>query len=205
MTALDILLLLPLGVGAVKGFRRGLVLEVVSLLAFVLAVVGGLSLLSAAVPLVRQYVGDAFGMLPLVSFALVFVAIMWGVHLLGGLLKTAVHLTPLGVLDNLLGGAAGVLKGVLGLSLLLHGTGLAGLNLLSPNLVTGSQVLPIVQQATPMGGPVQYLRADRAGPGVGNVAGADSPRRFSAGAQSAAALPATGGHFEEPHVHLPVG
>ena len=150
MTALDILLLLPLGIGAVKGYRRGLVLEAVSLLAFVLAVVGGLSLLSAAVPLVRQYVGNAFGMLPLVSFVLVFVAIMWGVHLLGGLLKTAVHLTPLGVLDNLLGGVAGVAKWVLGLSLLLHGAGLAGLHLLSPGLVAGSQVLPIVQQATPL-------------------------------------------------------
>lgn len=150
MTALDILLLLPLGIGAVKGYRRGLVLEVVSLLGFVLAAVGGLSLLSAAVPLVRHYVGDAFGLLPLLSFALVFVAIMWGVHLLGGLLKTAVHLTPLGVLDNLLGGAAGVIKWVLGLSLLLHGTGLAGLHLLSPKLVAGSQVLPIVQQATPL-------------------------------------------------------
>ena len=150
MTALDILLLLPLGIGAVKGYRRGLVLEVVTLLAFVLAVVGGLSLLSAAVPLVRHYVGSAYGMLPLVSFGLVFVAILWGVHLLGGLLKTAVHLTPLGVLDNLLGGAAGIIKWVLGLSLLLHGTGLAGLHLLSPGLVAGSQVLPIVRQATPL-------------------------------------------------------
>lgn len=150
MTALDILLLLPLGIGAVKGYRRGLVLEVASLLAFVLAVVGGLSLLSAAVPLVRHYVGDAFGMLPLLSFALVFIAIMWGVHLVGGLLKTAVHLTPLSVLDNLLGGAAGMLKWVLGLSLLLHGTGLAGLRLLSPKLIADSQVLPFVQQATPL-------------------------------------------------------
>jgi membrane protein required for colicin V production len=114
MTALDILLLLPLGIGAVKGYRRGLVLEVASLLAFVLAVVGGLSLLSAAVPLVRHYV------------------------------------TPLGVLDNLLGGVAGVVKWVLGLSLLLHGTGLAGLHLLSPGLVAHSQVLPFVQQATPL-------------------------------------------------------
>ncbi|GAA4366675.1 hypothetical protein GCM10023185_38000 [Hymenobacter saemangeumensis] len=149
MSALDVLLLLPLGVGAVKGYQRGLVLEVASLLAFVLGIVGGLSLLSAAIPLVRHYVGDAFGMLPLVSFALVFIAIMWGVHLLGGLLKTAVHLTPLGMLDNLLGGAAGVLKWVLGISLLLHGTGLAGLRLLSPGLAADSQVLPFVQQATP--------------------------------------------------------
>ncbi|MEJ7662356.1 MAG: CvpA family protein [Hymenobacter sp.] len=41
MTALDLLLLLPLAVGTVRGYRRGLVLEVVSLLAFVLGVVGG--------------------------------------------------------------------------------------------------------------------------------------------------------------------
>ncbi|WP_375418544.1 CvpA family protein [uncultured Hymenobacter sp.] len=150
MTALDLLLLLPLGVGTVQGFRRGLVLEAVSLLAFVLGVVGGLSLLSAAVPVVREYVGEAFGLLPLVSFLLVLVLIMWGVHLLGGLAKTAVHLTPLGVLDNLLGGAAGALKWLLGLSLLLHGLSLSGVQLLSSGVAAGSQVLPLVRAATPL-------------------------------------------------------
>ncbi len=150
MTSLDLLLLLPLGVGTVQGFRRGLVLEAVSLLAFVLGVVGGLSLLSAAIPVVRGYVGEAFGLLPLVSFLLVMVLIMWGVHLLGGLVKSAVHLTPLGMLDNLLGGAAGALKWLLGLSLLLHGLRLSGFSLLSPALMAGSQVLPLVQAATPV-------------------------------------------------------
>ena len=150
MTALDLLRLLPLGVGLVKGYRRGLVLEAVSLLAFVLGVVGGLSLLSAAVPVVRSYLGELHGLLPLVAFLLVLLAIMWGVYLLGGLLKTAVHLTPLGVLDNLLGAAAGALKWLLGLSLLLHGTALAGLPLLAPSLAKGSVVLPWVQKATPL-------------------------------------------------------
>lgn len=150
MSAFDLLLLLPLGIGAVKGYRRGLVLEVASLLAFVLGAVGGLALLNDAIPLVRHYVGEAFGLLPLVSFLLVFAAIVWGVHLLSGFIKTAVHLTPLGVLDNLGGAASGVLKWVLGLSLLLHGIGLAGLNLVSPGLVAESQVLPWVQQATPV-------------------------------------------------------
>ncbi|TGE17168.1 CvpA family protein [Hymenobacter elongatus] len=149
MSGFDILLLLPLGVGAVKGFRRGLVLEAASLLAFVLGIIGGLALLSDAIPLVRNYVGEAFGLLPIVAFLLVFVLITWGVHLAGGFLKTAVHLTPLGVLDNLLGAAAGALKWVLGISLLLHGVGFAGLKLLSPTLIADSQVLPIVQQATP--------------------------------------------------------
>lgn len=150
MTALDLLLLLPLGVGTVQGYRRGLVLEAVSLLAFVLGVVGGLSLLSVAVPVVRHYVGEAFGLLPLVSFLLVMVLIMWGVHLLGGLVKTAVHLTPLGVLDHLLGAAAGGLKWLLGLSLLLHGLQLSGVHLLTPRLAAGSRVLPLVQAATPV-------------------------------------------------------
>jgi membrane protein required for colicin V production len=150
MNALDLLLVLPLAVGTVKGFRRGLVLEAVSLLAFVLGVVGGLSLLSVAIPLVRSYLGELFGMLPLVSFLLVLAVIMWGVHLLGGLVKSAVHLTPLGVLDNLLGGVAGGLKWLLGLSLLLHGTALAGLPLLAPKLTAGSVVLPWVRQATPL-------------------------------------------------------
>ena len=150
MTALDILLLLPLGVGVVKGYRRGLVLEVVSLLAFALGVVGGLLLLSAAIPVVRTYLGELHGLLPLVAFLLVLVAIMWGVHLLGGLLKKAVHLTPLGVLDNLLGAAAGGLKWLLGLSLLLYGTALAGLPLLPASVRAGSVVLPWVQRATPL-------------------------------------------------------
>jgi membrane protein required for colicin V production len=149
MSAFDILLLIPLGIGAVKGFRRGLVLEVASLLAFVLGAIGGLVLLNDTIPLVRHYVGDAFGMLPFVTFLLVFVAIVWGVHMLGTFVKTAVHLTPLGLLDNVGGGAVGVLKWVLGLSLLLHGVGLAGLQLIAPTLVAESQVLPLVQQATP--------------------------------------------------------
>ena len=150
MTPLDLLLLLPLAVGVFKGYRHGLVLEVVSLLAFVLGVVGGLSLLSTAIPVVRGYVGELFGLLPLVAFLLVLVLIMWGVHLLGNLVRKAVHLTPLGVLDNLLGAAAGGLKWLLGLSLLLHGTALAGLHLLAPSLTAGSVVLPWVVRATPL-------------------------------------------------------
>ncbi|GGG46281.1 CvpA family protein [Hymenobacter glacieicola] len=150
MSALDILLLIPLGIGAVKGYRRGLLLEVASLLALVLGVVGGLMLLSDAIPLVRHYVGEAFGLLPLVSFVLVFAAIGWGVHLLSGVIRTAVHLTPLGVLDSLGGAVSGMLKWVLGLSLLLHGVGMAGLQLISPQLLADSQVLPVVREATPL-------------------------------------------------------
>ncbi|SDY77261.1 CvpA family protein [Hymenobacter psychrophilus] len=150
MSTFDIFLLIPLGIGAVQGYRRGLVLEVATLLALILGLVGGLALLNDAIPLVREYVGEAFGLLPLVSFVLVFAAIGWGVHLLSGLLKTAVHLTPLGFLDNVGGAVGGMLKWVLGLSLLLYGVESAGLPLISPQLAADSQVLPFVREATPV-------------------------------------------------------
>ena len=150
MSGFDLFLLLVVGVGAVKGFRRGLVLEVASLLAFVLGVIGGLMLLNDAIPLVRHYAGEAFGLLPIVSFLLVFALIGWGVHLLGSFVKSAVHLTPLGLLDNLLGGAAGALKWVLGLSLLLHGLGLAGVHLLSPALTANSRCCPWCGRPRPL-------------------------------------------------------
>ncbi|WP_400192439.1 CvpA family protein [Hymenobacter sp. B81] len=149
MSGFDLLLLMPLAVGAVKGFRRGIVMEVVSLVAFVLGLIGGLKLLSTAVPLVRHYVGEAFGMLPLVSFVLVFALLTWGVHLVGGMLRSAIHLTPLGMLDHIVGGAVGVVKWVLGLSLVLYATGLAGLPL-GQQLTHDSLLLPVVQQATPV-------------------------------------------------------
>lgn len=149
MSGFDLLLLVPLAVGAVKGFRRGIVMEAVSLLAFVLGIVGGLKLLGAAIPLVRHYVGEAFGMLPLVSFVLVFALLAWGVHLVGGMVRSAIHLTPLGVLDHILGGAAGLIKWVLGLSLVLYATGIAGLPI-GQQLTHDSMLLPLVQQATPV-------------------------------------------------------
>jgi membrane protein required for colicin V production len=150
VSTFDILLLIPLGIGAAQGYRRGLVLEIASLLAFVLGVVGGLALLNDAIPLVQHYVGEAFGLLPLVSFGLVFATIVWGVHLLSRFIRTAVHLTPLGLLDNVGGAVSGVLKWVLGMSLLLHGIGLAGIQLIAPQLLADSQVLPIVREATPV-------------------------------------------------------
>ncbi|GAA4378166.1 CvpA family protein [Hymenobacter koreensis] len=149
MSGFDLLLLVPLAVGAVKGFRRGIVMEAVSLLAFVLGIIGGLKLLGAAIPLVRHYVGEAFGMLPLVSFVLVFALLAWGVHLVGGMVRSAIHLTPLGVLDHILGGAAGLIKWVLGLSLVLYATGIAGLPI-GQQLTHDSMLLPLVQQATPV-------------------------------------------------------
>ncbi|MEJ7662357.1 MAG: CvpA family protein [Hymenobacter sp.] len=115
-------------------------------------------MLSAAVPVVRSYLGELFGLLPLVAFLLVLAAIMWRVYLLGSLVKSrAPH--ALGVLDNLLGAAAGGLKWLLGLSLLLYGTTLTGVPLLAPHLTAGSVVLPWVQKATPLALALGQLRA----------------------------------------------
>lgn len=140
--------MLPLGYGAFQGFRKGLLLEVVSLLALVLGIVGGLKLLAEAIPALRDFVGDAHGLLPFVAFLLVFAAIVLGVHLAGWFLKRILHLTPFGLFDNVLGALLGLLKWCLALSLLLYVAALAGLSI-SDETAQASQVYPVVLKATP--------------------------------------------------------
>ena len=45
MNFIDIIILIPLAIGALGGFRKGFILEIVSLLALILAVIGGFQFL----------------------------------------------------------------------------------------------------------------------------------------------------------------
>lgn len=128
MSAFDIFLLVPISYGAFKGFRRGLFLEVISLAALLIGIIGGLKLLNQAIPVMRGFVGDVYGALPFVTFLLVFAAIIMAVRLVGLFVKKVIDFTPLGLIDNVLGGILGALKWCFALSLLLYVSGLAGLD-----------------------------------------------------------------------------
>jgi membrane protein required for colicin V production len=97
---------------------------------------------------VQQFIGNAYGLLPFVSFLVVFIAVIVGVRFLGLMLKKFLDITPLGVFDNLLGGVLGGLKICLALSLLLYVSGLAGISV-SGKMARESVVYPVVLKATP--------------------------------------------------------
>jgi membrane protein required for colicin V production len=149
LTTFDIFLALPLAYGAFQGFRKGLLQEVVALLALFLGFILGLKLLTTAIPVVKEFVGNAWGLLPFLSFLVVFVGVILGVRLLGLLLKKAVDFTPLGMFDNMLGGVLGGLKWCFAISLLLYVSSLAGLGV-SGETARQSVIYPFVLKSTPV-------------------------------------------------------
>jgi membrane protein required for colicin V production len=148
MSTFDFFLALPILYGAFQGFRKGLLLELVSLVGLVLAILGGLKLLDTALPLMEGFIGDAHGLLPYVTFLIVFVGIILLIHVGGLMLKKILDFTPFGLFDNLLGGLLGALKWCVSLSLLLYVSEMAGISV-SPETASASMVYPVVIKTTP--------------------------------------------------------
>nr|WP_255488029.1 CvpA family protein [Pontibacter sp. KCTC 32443] len=141
-------MLVPILFGAFMGYRKGLLLELVSLVALVVAILGGLKLLHVALPVVRDFVGDVGGVLPYFTFLLVFIGIILAVYLLGFILKKVLDFTPFGFFDNVLGAILGALKWCCAISLLLYVSDMAGISI-TPETASESIVYPVVLKATP--------------------------------------------------------
>lgn len=148
MSTFDFFLALPILYGAFQGFRKGLLLELVSLVGLVLAILGGLKLLDTALPVMKDFIGDVHGLLPYVTFLVVFVGIILMIHIGGLILKKVLDFTPFGLFDNLLGGLLGALKWCVALSLLLYVSEMAGISI-SPETAASSLVYPVVIKTTP--------------------------------------------------------
>ena len=148
LSTFDFFLALPILWGAFQGFRKGLLLELVSLVALVLAILGGLKLLDAALPVMEGFIGDVHGLLPYVTFLVVFVGIILLIHLGGIILKKVIDFTPFGLFDNVLGSILGALKWCVALSLLLYVSDMAGISI-SKDTADASMVYPVVLKTTP--------------------------------------------------------
>ncbi|MBO6495001.1 MAG: CvpA family protein [Roseivirga sp.] len=119
MKTLDIILLIPLIFGAVLGFRKGLLLEIFGVLAFVLAIIGGFKLMETGMVYLSEYFEDFDQLLPFISFLVIFLAIIILVNMLGKLLKKMIDLTLLGGFDKFAGAILGLVKWAIGVSILL--------------------------------------------------------------------------------------
>jgi membrane protein required for colicin V production len=116
MSALDIFVILLLGGGAMIGFVRGLVHEVLSLLAWVAAIV---MLRLFHEPISAGLVGptgSATGAAVL-AFVLLFLPSFLFVKLLARSIGKKTHKSVLGPVDRVLGGGFGMLKGLLAATL----------------------------------------------------------------------------------------
>ena len=119
MKTLDIILLIPLIFGAVAGFRKGLLLEIIGVLAFILAIIGGFKLMELGISYLRDYFEGIDHLLPFISFIVIFLAIILLINMLGKAIKTMIDMTLLGGVDKFAGAIVGMVKWAIGISIIL--------------------------------------------------------------------------------------
>jgi membrane protein required for colicin V production len=117
LTALDIIVLLLVGGGLVFGFLRGFVHEVLSLLAWVAAIIALKFAHTPVSGLLTNWVGTAGGAAVL-AFALIFLIVFIAVKLIARRAGGATRQSVIGPIDRILGAGFGALKGLIGATLL---------------------------------------------------------------------------------------
>lgn len=118
MNALDVIILIPLIWGIYKGFTRGLIVELASIVAVILAVWGAVTFSDKVAHYLRDTFNWQLAHSSLLVFTLLFIAILILVMLLGKLLTGIVDAVALGIANKLLGALFGAFKYLLLISVL---------------------------------------------------------------------------------------
>ena len=119
MTVIDIILGALILFGLVRGFMKGLFVEVASLVALVAGVYGAIHFSNFAAELLETRVDWNEKTINITAFAITFVVIVLAISLAGKALTKLADFAALGVLNKLLGGVFGALKIGLILSVIL--------------------------------------------------------------------------------------
>lgn len=109
MGTFDIVLLVILGIGAVKGYSQGFIVEVFSFIAFF---VGLFLALEFTIPVSMKLFGgsDYLEIISIGVFIVLFILLSMAIKAGAKAIKKAVDITIFGTLDNLAGALAGGLK-----------------------------------------------------------------------------------------------
>ena len=126
---LDILIIVALGLGAIAGFKRGLVRQALGLAGIIAAFVLAFAYMDEAGAFATETAGLSANYAPIAGFVGIFIGVYMVVALVGRLIHRLVSALHLGALNRLLGSGLGLLSTGLQLSILftiLTPTGLIG-------------------------------------------------------------------------------
>ena len=110
MSGIDIVLGLLILLGAYHGYKAGFLMELFSLVAIVLGVLGGFKFMGWAMLLLAEKVDINEKVLPYFAFGAVFALIVISVNLLGKLISASIDKTFLGSADQVAGAVLGLLR-----------------------------------------------------------------------------------------------
>jgi membrane protein required for colicin V production len=119
LSGIDIALCVILLIGVYSGYKEGFLMELFSFLAILLGVLGGFKLMGWAMIILADHFNVDQKVLPYIAFAVVFIAIVIAVRLLGNLIKVSIDKSFLGRIDQVMGAVLGLFKTAFLLSVVL--------------------------------------------------------------------------------------
>ena len=117
MSTIDIVILVFFSIGAYSGYKKGLLLEIISLSAFFIAIIMGIKLMDWGITLLSQFIEGYDAFLPMIVFVIIFIAIVLVMNMLGKAVKKVLDMTLLGSIDDVAGAILGIVKWALMLSI----------------------------------------------------------------------------------------
>jgi membrane protein required for colicin V production len=98
---IDIAYLLVIVIGIIKGLRRGLIVALFSIVAFIAGLAAALKLSVVVAAKLALHVNPVFKWLPFISFMLIFFLVSFGVNLVGRIIQKSVETIMLGWINRL--------------------------------------------------------------------------------------------------------
>lgn len=110
MNILDLIILIPLAWSAYKGYSKGLIISIASLLALLLGIYGAIRFSDITSSYLIEHFELSSQYLPHISFALTFIIIVVGIHFLARVLDKIVKAVALGFVNRISGAFFGIIK-----------------------------------------------------------------------------------------------
>jgi membrane protein required for colicin V production len=119
INVLDIVFLVPLLWFAYRGFQKGFIIELSSLVALILGIYMAINFSYFAAGLLTDNfeIGDNY--LNIIAFIITFVAVIFGVFVVGKILEKIINIILLGFINKLAGGVFGIIKAAFLISVVL--------------------------------------------------------------------------------------
>ena len=119
MNIIDVILAVIFLYSAYRGFKKGLIVQAASLVALLLGIYGAIHFSDYTARLLSEKLELTSSYLPIISFAVTFIAIVIIVHLFAGLIESLLKAVALGFVNRLLGLSFAVIKSAFIISIIL--------------------------------------------------------------------------------------
>ncbi len=150
MTTLDLIMCIPLAWGVFNGYRKGLLVEIVAVIAFVVAMIVGFKFLAFGIDLLSPYISRELArkILPWLGFSVIFFPTVYMINRMGFALRRSLKYTLLGTFDKVAGAAVGLFTWVFGISIILWLFSFMGIKI-PPRQVDGAFLYPYIRPIAP--------------------------------------------------------